>query len=347
MLPYLPALDISKSATSPPRPRHQVTRSISELTPTKFHRPHHSHQPHSHHRHFHRHEKGRDHVPESGRSNSQANGLNIGTSSSVGTPNESGDVSRRASVYGARREDGEEEERVVKKGQVKEEKEKGAHRARELRNAILGLNTLSNNTTRRLDNTYYSVLEKLSVLQNTIVAMKELAGMNRRVNEDFKAEGKGMIGDIRVQLNAFEGFTMQDKRIVGLQDRVKKGRAKVEVLGKRVEVVRERVEGWEKAEVEWQEKTRKRLRVLWLIMLVCGVGFIALVVFQYIPAGSQGQGGLKGNASSLAERIPHFEEIGKETFNMQERTENALEGLLNRTGASLEDDPRLRLFDEL
>lgn len=171
--------------------------------------------------------------------------------------------------------------------------------------------------------------------------------MNRRVNEDFKAEGSAMIDDFRGQLNTFEGFNMQQNRIVGLQDRVKKGRAKVEVLSKRVDIVGERVEGWEKAEIEWQEKTRKRLRVLWLIMLVGGVGFVALVVFQYIPAGSQIQAGSKGNGSELAERIPHFEEIGNGTFNMHTRTDNALEGLLNRTRSPPEDDPRLRLFDEL
>ena len=84
---------------------------------------------------------------------------------------------------------------------------------RELRNAILGLNALSNNATRRLDNTYYGVLEKHSVLQSTITSMKELASMTKQLNEKFKTESEEVTRDVEIQLDGFAGFEDQKKRI--------------------------------------------------------------------------------------------------------------------------------------
>jgi len=218
---------------------------------------------------------------------------------------------------------------------------------RELRNALMSLNTLSNNTTRRLDNTYYSVLEKLSVLQNTISSLKELAGLTKELNEEFKSESEELVGDIQAQLDGFQGFEEQEKRITDLQARIVQGRDKIKILGGRVDVVRERVEGWEKAEFEWQEKTRKRLRVLWTLMSIVLVIFIALVVFRNTPARSHPHLPDGMNASSLAEKIPSLEQIGNETINLTRKTIDAWEGLKERDGEELEDDPRLRIFDEL
>jgi hypothetical protein len=220
---------------------------------------------------------------------------------------------------------------------------------RELSNALISLNTLSNNTTRRLDNTYYSVLENLSMLQNTISSLKELAGIARELNGEFKSESEEIVGDIRIQLDGFEGFEKQEKKIAGLQARIVQGRDRIKVLGGRVDVVRDRVEGWEKAEFEWQEKTRKRLRVLWTVMSICAVLVVALVGFQYTPARMQGPGVIKGMNSSerLEEKIPSMEEIGNETFNLTRKTSDALKGLRDRDEERVEDDPRLRLFDEL
>lgn len=218
---------------------------------------------------------------------------------------------------------------------------------RELRNALMTLNTLSNNTTRRLDNTYYSVLEKLSLLQNTISSLKELAGLTRELNAEFKNESEEIVGDIRAQLDGFQGFEEQEKRITDLQERIVQGRDKIKILGSRVDVVRERVEGWEKAELEWQEKTRKRLRVLWTLMSIVVVIVIALVVFRHTPARTHPHLPEGMNTSTLTDKIPSFEQIANDTVNLTRKTVDALEGLRGKDSEELEDDPRLRIFDEL
>ena len=51
-------------------------------------------------------------------------------------------------------------------------------------------------TTRRFEDTYYSVLEKLGTLQNTIVALKELAGLSREMNLAFTTEAEELVTDV-------------------------------------------------------------------------------------------------------------------------------------------------------
>lgn len=210
----------------------------------------------------------------------------------------------------------------------------------------MNLNSLSNNTTMRLDNTYYAVLEKLSVLQNTITSMKELAAMTKNINEEFKTESEEVVTEVRGQLEAFEGFESQEKRISSLKERVREGRDKIEILGGRVELIRERVEGWEKAEFEWQERTRKRLRLLWALITIAAVIFLLRFLSPYSPARSPGTDLARGVNRS---NIPHLDELGQETKGLRNKTINLLEDLRNRDRdeEKLEEDPRLRVFDEL
>jgi hypothetical protein len=219
----------------------------------------------------------------------------------------------------------------------------------------MGLNTEANATTRKLDNTYYSVLEKVSMLQNTITSMKELATMTRTLNEEFKTEAEEIVTDVSTQIDGFENFTEQEKRISALAERVKSGGAKIKVLGSRVDIVRDRVEGWERGEIEWQEKTRKRLRILWIVIAVIASVVLALVAFQYTPAMNQQEmnatvTGL--NKSGLLGKSPHLEMVrdNKSWAAKRVRGEgdgrDTLDGLRN-TEEGLGEDPRLRVFDEL
>jgi hypothetical protein len=215
-----------------------------------------------------------------------------------------------------------------------------------LRNALLGLNALSNNTTRRLDNTYYSVLEKLSMLQGTIASMKELASMARQLNGEFEMESQELVADVNSQIDLYEGFDEQEKRILALAERVRMGREKIKDLGGRVELVKTRVEGWEAAEAEWKEKTRRRLRLLWILMGIAGGIFVLVMIFQNLPAKTPGQDAQKAlNASGLLGKMPDMEPSKNETREMQRKAGQALEGLRDKDQP--DEDPRLRVFDEL
>lgn len=212
------------------------------------------------------------------------------------------------------------------------------------------LNTLSNQSIRRLDNTYYSVLEKLGVLQNTIASLKELAKMTRHLNEDFELEADKVAKEIGASLDGFHGFETQQKHIEELAGRVKTGREKVQALGARVDLVRDRVEGWERAEGEWQDRTRNRLRLLWIIMSLAAAIMVALSVFHYTPGSTPGLEILSRlNISEVVRSVPELEKLRNETWTLKK---NAVDALRNMSSCRMEDelleeDPRLRLFDEL
>jgi len=113
--------------SSPARSHHQVTRSIIEVSPPSFPK---IHRPQHHHPHIHRRDKD-DKTPQSAHLNLQQNGPADGAKSEAVTPHESHNGSRRTSMMGATSEidraglpGNPREKRVVKEGQVKEEREK-------------------------------------------------------------------------------------------------------------------------------------------------------------------------------------------------------------------------------
>jgi hypothetical protein len=216
---------------------------------------------------------------------------------------------------------------------------------------LTDLNTLSNNTTRRLDNSYYAVLEKLSVLQSTIVSLKELASMTRELNEGFNTEAEEVVQEIKTQLDGFEGFEMQQNKVEGLEQRVKQGRETIKTLSGRVEVVRKRVESWEKTEQEWQEKTKKRLQIFWVFISICATILLAVVIADYIPGRPQGPG-----LGMIDPQLPGVREIEKaknESWGLtRPPSAEALDSFLGKDAKDKQEeqakeDVRLQVFDEI
>jgi hypothetical protein len=135
-----------------------------------------------------------------------------------------------------------------------------------LKKSLADLSEFSTATMRRLDDTYFAVLEKMSVLQTTILGLKELAIMSQNVNKTLKKESHGVVEEVTDQLDTFGNFESHERRIENLQGRIQVGRAKIKTLSERVDVVRQRVEGWERADRDWQERTRKRMKAIWIVI---------------------------------------------------------------------------------
>jgi len=172
----------------------------------------------------------------------------------------------------------------------------------------------------------------------------------REVHSDFLEESEDVVEEVETALDSFDGFQNQQARIEALAERVKAGRTKAETLGTRVEAVRMKVDGWEKVEVEWQESTRRRLRILWIVIAVCGVIISGLMVFQFTPARTQGPGVIKGwDPNLIGGEAKDVERMKNETFSLRRSTVEALEKMRGETKnlETLEDEPRLRVFDEL
>ncbi|KAJ3948044.1 uncharacterized protein N0V96_002286 [Colletotrichum fioriniae] len=296
------------------RPRHQITRSITEFSPPlRMHRHRHSHHHHPTQHALHlnaQSRKDRDRLlllDERAPGAASAGGLGGRSSfdmtrSEYVTPSRSPDSSRRTSALVGPMIGGGENpaavtppsrrlRKVNNEAALVEEKGRTANRVAGLKNSLVELSGFSTATTRRLDETYYSVLEKKSMLQNTISAIRELTEASRQMTGEFVSEADEMARDVAGQLDTFGQFGEQESRIKTLQDRIESGRTRIEGLSGRVDLVRRRIEGWESADREWQEKTRKRLRAVWIVTsIVFAVLILLFVGAQYLggPADLEG-----------------------------------------------------------
>jgi hypothetical protein len=179
--------------------------------------------------------------------------------------------------------------------------------SRYLRSSLASIATLSTEITRRLDYTYYNLLEKLASLQSTVTSFQELSDITSRLEADFEKETSQLGGDSRKQIDELKGTDAQIKRIEALEARMAAGRDKVEKLEKRLNVVREKIDGWEHREGEWQARVSRRLRILWAVM---GTLFIVSL------------------AASIAQRWPSTNPLATETSTRVEAfTNESLEAL--------------------
>ncbi|KAK0658933.1 hypothetical protein QBC41DRAFT_237661 [Cercophora samala] len=303
-------LDTSK-ASSPGRSRHQITRSISEISsPIRLHR-HHSHRVIR--------ERERDAlspITQSAVSLQRSSPQPFEVSKSAGgTPNISPNPSRRPSVLYASADEGMPASHAptlvststpasIKKPSAEidfvKEQQKAALRNSGLQRSLTELETFASTTTRRLDETYYSVEEKLGTLQNTIAALKELAELSNQLNHSFSAEAEELVADVTSQLDALGNFEDQQQRIESLQNRISTGRESIKSLSDRVDVVRDRVEGWERADREWREAVRKRLTALWVVVSTIGLVLILLLISSQYVREKPGDGEVKQLAATAA-----------------------------------------------
>jgi septal ring factor EnvC (AmiA/AmiB activator) len=127
-----------------------------------------------------------------------------------------------------------------------------------LKRSLIDLNQTSVTTAERLDGLYRSVQQKAAVLQSTVTALWELAGMSQDVKQTFNRETRELVSDVEEQLDTFGSFEEQQRTIGQLQERILLGRRRITVLSDRIDGVQDKIERWERADREWQERTRNR-----------------------------------------------------------------------------------------
>lgn len=170
---------------------------------------------------------------------------------------------------------------------------------RYLRTALSLIGTLATDITRRLDYTYYNLLEKLAALNATVASFQELSNSTSTLFNDFERETTSLGHEIRKQFGELNEFQPQIQRIESLEERMRVGRAKAEALNARLEEMRDEVHRWEEKEVEWQTRVTKRLRIIWGLVLSGALGFMIAFIIQIWPtAVSQGT-----DMSPLAEML--------------------------------------------
>lgn len=183
----------------------------------------------------------------------------------------------------------------------------------------------------------------MSTLQNTVTALRDLAETSRNIHSDFDRDSKEIENDIAEQIAGFGQFEDQQASIESLQTRIQDGRAKIHSLSDRVDVVRRRVEGWDRLDKESQEKTRRRLKAIWICMSIVSLAIILIYFFgaQYSPPRSA----LIGTETRVAESIIESrKEAGHTEIPMESHDDDEGTYLRKR---HVDGGERLRVFDEL
>ncbi|KAK3675544.1 hypothetical protein LTR78_004627 [Recurvomyces mirabilis] len=221
----------------------------------------------------------------------------------------------------ARREKEKEKEMEVRitAADVARAKALNVTREEELRRNLKQVEELGMSSTRRLDDTYYSILEKASVLRSTVAGLKRLVEGARAMHKQFDDDTAKLEGDTKETLDGFGDFEQQEERIHQLVERLRRSKERTEELDRRLEGARGRVEVFERRDQEGREQRRQRWRVGW--------------------------GCLVGNRTVL---LGGFDGVGLTVGEVMGRVGEEVGSLTASAKASPSEDPYLRkLFDEL
>ncbi|KAF1959081.1 hypothetical protein CC80DRAFT_440307 [Byssothecium circinans] len=246
---------------------------------------------HSHRHHHHRH-SSRHHAKGAVQSAIQLHPptsfgdlLNKAKGSGSSTPAHT--RSRRASVQvDAQTEDGKarrqerEDRKPVRREDVEVERGRVKARDEELRSSLQTLSNQSLKTSRRLDDTYYSLLERVSHLRQTLGNLQDLAGLTKELHENFDADTKQITEEIKGQFDSFGNFQEQQEQVTALEARIKAGREKADGLNARLTEAKKRVEARAKSEAELEARNTRRLRILWAIIGTVALVILLAIVFQ-------------------------------------------------------------------
>ncbi|KAL4867857.1 hypothetical protein BDV12DRAFT_186406 [Aspergillus spectabilis] len=153
-----------------------------------------------------------------------------------------------------------------------------------LRSALSVIGTLATDITRRLDYTYYGLLEKIAALNVTIASFQDLSDSTSKLFDDFQRETTGLEQDIRKQIGDLHEFQPQLERIEALEERMRASKMRAKALGNRLEAMRNEIGRWDKREVEWQMRTNQRLRIFWGVVVTAILAILVAIVLQHWPS---------------------------------------------------------------
>lgn len=153
---------------------------------------------------------------------------------------------------------------------------------RELRSALQTLNESSIETIRRLDNAYYNLLERVSVLRQNIGALSGLLSATKELRQSFEQDADSWVSEVREQAGAFGDFNAQHQQVRELEQRVVKGKEEAQRLRKRLSVAQSQIDHREQAEQEVQKTSNKRLRWFWGVFGGVLAVVLGLVLLHFV-----------------------------------------------------------------
>jgi hypothetical protein len=202
-------------------------------------------------------------------------------------------------------------------------------REEQLRESLKSVEEVGMSSTRQLDDTYYAILEKASILRSTVASIQQLADESRKMHSNFQEETGKMERETTQQLEGYGNFEQQEKRINELVGQLQGSRQRTNALNDRLESARLRVEAFEQQENTREAKRRVRMHVAWTSAVAVLVLIVAIILAKNRKAVSRQVG-------SMTEQLVKLGDIAEDVV------------VPARLKASSTGDPYLeKLFDEL
>ncbi|KAF1975298.1 hypothetical protein BU23DRAFT_579302 [Bimuria novae-zelandiae CBS 107.79] len=162
------------------------------------------------------------------------------------------------------------------------ERRRAKMRGLELRASLQSLSDQSLKTSRRLDDTYYSLLERVAQCRQTVGSLQELANLTSELHQNFQTDMGELAEDIEGQLEGFGGFEAQTEQVEKLEGRIKVGKEKATALAGRLEEAKRRVDARMKSEAELEARNTRHMRILWSIIGSTLGLILLLILFQQL-----------------------------------------------------------------
>jgi chromosome segregation ATPase len=129
----------------------------------------------------------------------------------------------------------------------------------EISKAFENVTAESMSSTRKLDDLYYSILEKLAMLRGPVDELQDLEVKMKQMVKSFDSDAERVKTEIEGKINVFAGFEKQNQRIESFEYGIKQSKEQTENLTKRLENARARVRGLENQEAEIQSNITRKL----------------------------------------------------------------------------------------
>ncbi|XPS93748.1 hypothetical protein M3J09_003089 [Ascochyta lentis] len=172
--------------------------------------------------------------------------------------------------------------RPLRPEEIEREARRVEARERNLRTVLQSLSDQSLKTSRQLDDTYYSILEKVSTLRQTIGTLQELCGLTKDLHGNFETDAQELLDDVQGQFESANSFDTQQKQLTALEERIRIGKEKADTLTTRLAAAKERVDARAKSEAQWESSTNRWWQYFGGILISIISLVVLLVVFHHL-----------------------------------------------------------------
>lgn len=170
--------------------------------------------------------------------------------------------------------------RHVRPQDVAKAKRDNVKREEQLRADLKSLEEIGMSSTRQLDDTYYTILDKAAILRSTVASLQRLANECKSMHSTFSEGTQSLERETTNSIKSFGNFDQQEDTINELVKNLQTSRSNTDKLNDRLETARLRVEAYETRYNAKQAKRKAQWHMAWLTTFGVVVVIVAILVLK-------------------------------------------------------------------